>query len=119
MNMRLLRLTPRPATPAGRNNKNNTNMNETSVEQSTEEPASKGVDAAASGSGLVGKIGSFMGGDGRVCIAEVKAEDVDCPWESAMLEVLYEKWPTNSKAVGFIPRTAFHPLPVQNTEMSR
>lgn len=64
--------------------------------------------------GLLGKLGWFRDAGKRICIGEVKEVDVDCPWASNMLLVLYERWPECEKHDGYITPEDFHPLDCQN-----
>lgn len=66
-------------------------------------------------SGLLGKLGWFRDAGKQICIAEVKEVDVECPWASNMLLVLYERWPECEKHDGYIDPGDFHPLDCQNT----
>jgi len=74
-------------------------------------------DAACSG--LLGKLGWFRDAGNRICIAEVKEVDVECPWSSNMLLVLYERWPESEKHDGYIDTEDFHQLDCQNEKLTR
>ncbi len=78
-------------------------------ENDTQQPDSKAVDPASDCSGLLGKLGWFRDAGQRLCIAEVKEVDVECPWASNMLLVLYERWPECEKHDGYIAPEDFHP----------
>ena len=70
-------------------------------------------------SGLLGKLGWFRDAGKRICIAEVKEVDVECPWASNMLLVLYERWPECEKHDGYIDPEDFHPLDCQNSQFNQ
>lgn len=80
-------------------------------------PSAPAVDRAAPCSGLLGKLGWFRDAGKRICIAEVKEVDVECPWASNMLLVLYERWPECEKHDGYIDPEDFHPLDCQNDKV--
>ncbi len=62
------------------------------------------------GSGLLGKLGWFRDAGKRICIAEVKEVNVECPWASNMLLVFYERWGEHDGHNGYINPEDFHPF---------
>lgn len=77
-------------------------------------PSDPAVDRAAPCSDLLGKLGWFQDAGKRICIAQVKEVEVECPLASNMLRVLYERWPECEKHDGYIAPEDFHPLLAAN-----